>query len=176
METKEIIGHVLGFAALFLFVWSYQLKEKRSLLVVQTVATLLICLQYLLLEAYSGFGLNIVCILRNLVYYNRHKRLFSGWLPPFLLAGMMAVVSLFSWEGYHSLLIIIGLMVNTVCMGLCDQQTLRKSVVLTCSMLTGYNLFAGSPAGAINEIFSVISALVGIYRFRNEKNDAKKDS
>ena len=165
------VGHIVGFVALLLFIFSYQLKEKRQLLVAQTAATALLCLQYLLLDASSGFGLNIVCILRNVVYYYRDKKIFSGWAPPLVLAGAMAVVGAFSWEGYHSLFILFGLMINTVCMGVCNQQNLRKSVVLTCSMLTMYNLFAKTPAGAVNEMLSVVSAVVGILRYRKEKTE-----
>jgi len=61
----EILGHVIGFIALALFVWSYQLHEKKKLIVVQTVGTALMCLQYILIGAYSGFALNIVCLIRN---------------------------------------------------------------------------------------------------------------
>lgn len=164
----KIAGHIIGFVALFLFICSYQLRDKRRLLVVQTAATVLICLQYLLIGAYTGFALNIVCAARNVIYYHRDKRFFSGWLPPLLLAGIMAVVSVFSWEGYHSLLIIVGLMINTVCLGVCTTQNLRKSILLTCSMLAAYNVFAGSISGFINESLSVASAAVGLVRFAKE--------
>ncbi|MBQ8683599.1 MAG: YgjV family protein [Clostridia bacterium] len=171
----EIIGHILGFIALFLFIWSYQLREPRPLLLVQTAATALLCLQYFLIGAYSGFALNIVCIVRNILYYHRDKKWLSGWVPPVLLATAMAGVSLFSWEGYHSLLIILGLMINTVCMGVCNTQNLRKSVLLTCSMLAAYNVFVGSVSGFINESLSVASAVIGLIRFTRKGSAGKEE-
>ena len=161
----KMAGHIVGFAALLLFIYSYQLREKRPLLIVQTGATALICLQYLLIGAYSGFALNLVCLVRNGVYYKRDDTHVAGWAPPLILAGLMAVVSLFSWEGAHSLLIVVGLMINTVCLGVCQPQGLRKSILLTCSMLAAYNVFAGSLFGFINESLSVLSAAVGLIRY-----------
>ena len=51
----EMIGHILGVIAIGLFFLSYQIFEKKNLLIVQTLATTLLCLQYLLIGAYSGF-------------------------------------------------------------------------------------------------------------------------
>ena len=99
----EMIGHILGVIAIGLFFLSYQIFEKKKLLIVQTLATTLLCLQYLLIGAYSGFVLNIVCVIRNFLYFHRDKKFFSGIWLPILLALVMALVSLFSWDGYHSL-------------------------------------------------------------------------
>lgn len=167
-EILEIIGHILGFIAIGLFFVSYQIFDKRRLVLTQTMATALLCLQYLLIGAYSGFALNVVCIIRNALYYFRDKKENKGLILPILLAGVMLAVSVFSWEGYHSLLIISGLVINTVCMGVFNAQNLRKSVLLTCVLVLIYNIFEGSYSGMISESVSWTSALIGVIRY-NEK-------
>ena len=162
----ETIGHIIGVVAIGLFFLSYQIFDKKKLLLVQTLATAMLCLQYILIGAYSGFGLNIVCITRNVLYYHRDKKILSGSWLPIALACVMAVVSLFSWDGYHSLFIILGLIINTVCMGVCDSQNLRKSILITCPLVFVYNLFAGSVSGAVSETISWISAIIGIIRYK----------
>lgn len=166
----EIVGHILGAVAIGLFFLSYQIFDKKKLLIVQTLATAMLCLQYIFIGAYYGFGLNIVCIIRNLLYYRRDKRSISGLGLPILLALVMAFVSLFSWDGYHSLLIITGLMVNTVCMGAFDSQKLRKSILLTCPMILVYNVFEASYSGIISETMSIISAVIGIIRYKKDSS------
>ena len=161
----EIVGHVFGAVAIGLFFLSYQVFDKKKLLIVQTIATAMMCLQYILIGAYSGFGLNIVCIIRNILFYHRDKKLLSGIWLPVTLALIMAVISLFSWDGYHSLLIIAGLMINTVCMGIFDSQRLRKSILLTCPMILVYNVFVASYSGMVSETMSIISAVIGIIRY-----------
>jgi len=165
----EILGHVIGFIALALFVWSYQLHEKKKLIVVQTVGTALMCLQYILIGAYSGFALNIVCLIRNGLYYRRDLRGERGIVLPLILAAIMVVLSVFAWDGLHSILILAGLAINTVCMGIFDTQNLRKSVVLTCSLNAVYNAIAGAPFAVINESFSVVSSIIGIIRANRSK-------
>ena len=162
----EIIGHAFGVVAIGMFFLSYQIFDKKKLLLVQTFATAMLCLQYILIGAFSGFGLNIVCIIRNIQYYERDKKGNSGIWLPIMLALTMAIVSLFSWDGYHSIFIISGLMINTVCMGVCDSQNLRKSILISCPLILVYNLFELSYSGAISETISLISAIIGIVRYK----------
>ena len=78
----EILGHAIGVIAIGLFFLSYQIFEKKKLLFVQTLATAMLCLQYVLIGAYSGFVLNIICVIRNILFYHLDKKFLSGvWLP-----------------------------------------------------------------------------------------------
>ena len=165
MITAEIIGQIVGFVALAFFVVSYQMRTKTWLLVVQSVGTLLICIQYLLIGAYTGFALNLVCLLRNGLYYVNDKKSFGGWWLPAALALLMAGMGALSWEGAHSLLILTGLMINTVCMGICKPQGLRASVILTSTLILIYNVIVFSLGGILNEGLSVLSAALGLIRF-----------
>lgn len=165
----ELVGHFLGILAVIIFFLSYQVFDKKKLLAFQTVATALLCLQYLLIGAFSGFALNIVCLSRNLLYFFFGKKGKRNIFLSSIVAVAMLTVSLFSWEGYHSLFIISGLVINSVCMGIFDSQNLRKSIILTCSLLIIYNVFAHSYSGIINESISIISAIVGIVRYNNAK-------
>ena len=47
------IGHILGFISVGLFFYSYQCTEKRKLMVIQTVATALSCVQYTVNKMYQ---------------------------------------------------------------------------------------------------------------------------
>ena len=164
----KIAGHIIGFIAIGLFFLSYQVSDKKKLIVIQTAATATMCLQYLLIGAYSGFALNIVCIIRNILFCHRDKRLLSGKWMPFAMAVVMAAVSALSWEGYHSIIIVAGLMINTVCMAFCDAQGLRKSILVTCPMVIVYNVIERSYSGIISESVSLCSAIIGIIRHVRE--------
>ncbi|MBQ8758374.1 MAG: YgjV family protein, partial [Clostridia bacterium] len=139
------------------------------LLAMQTIATSFICVQYLLIGAYSGFALNIVCIIRNLCLYFRDKHNKTGIALPFVLAFLMMIMSVFSWEGPVSLFIMAGLVINTVCMGVLNTQNLRKSIILTSSLIILYNVVVGSYAGIVNEGISIASAVIGVLRFAKKK-------
>lgn len=162
-----LTGHALGFIAVILFFYSYQVKSKRSLMTIQTVATALSCIQYLLIGALSGFSLNIVCIIRNFIFYFRDKKQSKNLISPVLLSLCIAGASILSWEGTHSLLITLGLVVNTMCMGLFDARTFRKTILISSSLILVYNIFAASYSGMLSESISLISVIIGIVRYRS---------
>lgn len=171
----KIAGHIIGFIAIGLFFLSYQVFDKKKLLIIQTVATAAICLQYLLIGANSGFALNIVCMIRNLLFYHRDKKYLSGLWLPYTMAIIMAAVSMLSWDGYHSLFIIAGLMINTVCMGICDTQNLRKSILVTSPIVLIYNIVELSYSGIISECIALCSAAIGIVRCANAQKTSRKN-
>ena len=158
------IGQIIGYIAVIAFIFSYQAKEKKRLLFWQTLAVVLLCVHYGLIEAWSGLTLNLVCLVRNFIYANRDKKLFESKAWPYMLAGIIAVVGVLSWEAWYSLLLITALAVNTVFLENPNANTVRKSILFTCPLILIYNLFAGSIGGAINEGFSILSAIVGLIR------------
>lgn len=176
-----LFGHILGFVSVGLFFYSYQRTKKDKILIIQTVATALSCIQYLLIGAFSGFALNIVCIIRNFVYYFRDKKQINDLVSPIVLSVCMAIVSVFSWEGLHSSLISLGLVVNTMCMGMLNSNNFRKTILISSSLILIYNIFACSYSGVLSESISLISVVIGIIRynkpaFDNSKSVAKINS
>lgn len=167
-QTQQFIGQALGILATVITVISYQMNTKRSLLLVQTAATACTCLAYLFLGAASGFTLNIVCIIRNIVFYFQKDSGKVHTISALVLAAAMVTVGALSWQGPISLLIIAALAANTIFMSFGNPQLLRQSVLGTSSMILLYNIFVFSIGGIANEGLSIISSAVGIVRFRKE--------
>ena len=165
---QMIIGQILGILATIIGVSSFQVNNKKHLLLIQSVSTILTCISYLFLGATSGFALNIVCIIRNFVYSYRDKKNYKDWWSPALLAVIMAVVSCFSWEGWHSSMITLGLVINTVSLGVFGAKNIKRSIVVSSSLIFAYNIFAGSYSGMLSESLSVLSAIIGIIRLHQK--------
>ena len=165
----QLLGHAIGFISVALFFYSYQRTRKSKIMIIQTVATALSCVQYLLIGAVSGFTLNVVCIIRNFAFYYREKNNKTDLVTPVIFAVAMAVMSCFSWEGIHSLLITLGLVVNTICMGICDAKSFRKTILISSTLILAYNFFALSYSGMLSESISLISVVIGIIRYRSIK-------
>lgn len=163
-----ILGQILGIVATIICFLSYQMNTKKSLLVVQTIGTSCTCLSYFFLGATSGFILNIVCVVRNFSFYFLKEK--QAFYVAILFAIINCVLGAFSWEGYISLLIIIPLAVNTMCLSFGKPQLLRYSILFTSTAIMVYNIFVFAIGGTINEAVMVISAVVGILRFRKKEN------
>lgn len=167
-QTQQIIGQILGILATVITGISYQMNTKRSLLLVQTAATACTCLAYLFLGAASGFALNVVCIIRNVVFYFQKGSGKGHMIPALLLATAMVVLGTLSWQGPVSLLIIAALAANTVFLSFGNPQLLRKSILGTSSLVLLYNIFVFSLGGIANESLAIVSSIVGIVRFRRD--------
>lgn len=175
METKLIIGQILGIVAPIITFVSYQVNSKKKLLILQTAATLSTCLSYMFLGADSGFALNIVCIIRNITFFFQDSKSKMNMISAIILAAVMGGLGFLSWEGPISLLVIIALAANTIFMSFGDAQLLRKSVIGTSSMILIYNIFIENPTigGIINESVAIVASIIGIIAFVKMKKEKK---
>ncbi len=164
-----IIGQILGIIATVITFISYQANTKKILLILQTAATVCTCLSFLFLGAKTGFALNIVCIVRNVVFYFEERTSRLYYPSVIVLTILMAGVGALSWQGPISLLMIIALGVNTVFISFGNPQLLRKSILLTSTMVFLYNIYVFSIGGMTSEMISIVSSVIGIIRFKNKK-------
>ena len=170
---KIMIGQIFSITATIVTFLSYQTNSKKWVLIIQTIATFLTCVAYFFLGATSGFVLNIVCIIRNIVFYFTKEGTKTNRLLAYLLAGIIIVLGVFSWQKWYSLLIIVALSLNTLFLSLGNQQILRKSVLFTSSLIAVYNIIVFSIGGIANELLAVTSSAIGIIRFKqSEKSQA----
>ena len=82
---------------------------------------------------------------------------------------MMGIMGVISWQGPMSLLIIIALVVNTLFLYFPNVQSLRKSVIVTSSLIMIYNIYYCVWGGVFNELIAISSSVIGIYRYRKTK-------
>ena len=167
----EIIGQIIGVIAPILTVVSYQMNTKKTVLLALSGATIATAISYMLLGATSGFVLNLVCLLRNLICFFTKEKTAGSYVVAAIFAVAMCVIGAFSWQGPHSLLIIAGLAINTVFVALGVPQWLRMSILLTSTMVLIYNLIEFTVGGIANEALAIGSSVVGIIRFRKGNCD-----
>ena len=156
-----IAGQIMGWLAALITFLSYQCKEHKKLIIVQTLSTLSICISYLLLGAWSGMLLNVVCIIRNFIIYRKDLKIFSYSFWPYVLAALMGVMGAVSWQGPMSLLVIVALAVNTLFLYFPNVQNLRKSIVITSTMVLIYNAYFAVWGGVFNEAIAISSSIIG---------------
>ena len=164
----EILGQTLGIIATLITALSYQANTKKKLLFIQGVATLCTCISYLLLGATSGFALNIVCLIRNVCFYFQKEGKTPIYISTSIFVVMMGILGAMSWQGPISLLIIVALAANTFFLSLGKPQMLRYSILVTSLMVLIYNIYALAIGGILNESIAILSAFIGIIRFRKK--------
>ena len=88
----------------------------------------------------------------------------------------MAIVGALSWQGPMSLLVIMALVINTVYIYRPSTQDLRKSILVTSTMVAAYNVYYTVWGGVVNELIAISSSVIGIIRFRNNKKNSLKSA
>ena len=172
--SKELWGQILGIVATLIITSAYQANTKKGMLMIQTPGIVVLCVSYLLLEASSGFALNVVCVLRNLGCFFVKEKTKPYYAMTGVLMIAMGVMGVLSWESYISLILIVALVANTFFIALGNPQILRYSIVITSTMCLIYNIVVFSVGGILLEAISVVSAIVGSIRFliSNKKKKA----
>ncbi len=168
-ESMMILGQILGFVAVVLGFVSYQVKTAGKLLVIHTVTCLVFTLHYFLLGATPAGVLNLVGTVRNIVYRYKGGNRYADKYAPCVFAVIMLILGVLSWEGVHSVLVVAGLVINTVCMSFKDPQNIRKSILVTSPMVLAYDAFELSVGGMIYESVVIVSSVIGIFRYRRRE-------
>ena len=166
MDFRLIIGHSFGAIAVILGFISFQMKDAKKLLVFQCGVSTAFCLHFLFLGANTGLALNVLCVFRNIVYYNKDKKILSSIAVPILFSVLMGVIGAFSWDGWYSIFFIVALVVNTYCMSFKDPDNIRRSILFTSPLALTYDAFAGSFPGMIYESFVIVSSAIELIRAR----------
>ena len=170
MDIAEIIGQILGFVAVVLGFISYQVKTDKQLLFVHLLTCAVFSVHYYLLGAIPAAILNAVGVVRNIVYFNKDRSFYRPRLFPILFAVIMLGLGIYSSNGIHSVLIVGGLVINTLCLSFRNPQNVRKSVLLTCLMVLIYDVIEHSVGGVVYESVAIISAIIGLIRYRKKED------
>ena len=173
MDWAMLIGQALGVVAVILGFITYQMKSPKALLIVNLITCGVFCAHYLLIGAISGAVMNGLGILRNLVYTNRDKKLFSSPVWPFAFAVIMLAAGLVTWQDWRSVLLVSGLFINSLALSMKNAQHIRWSLLISCPLVMLYNILMGSYGGTVFEGMSIVSAVIGIIRFRKTGQETK---
>ena len=168
-ETKmqDLMIQGIGFVGVLLFILSYQIKSNKALYIFQALGSAMFCFQFMLLGQLSGsFGLMMV-IIRNalLARYQAWAWVrWKGWIAVF--SCLCTANLIFTWNGPLSLLPFLAILVSTILYWTDNAQKIRLANLVcasTCWLL--YDLLIGSWGGVLNELITLGSIVLSIYRY-----------
>ena len=167
----EVLGQILGFISFGIAFVLYQIKDRKHLLIVQTLLVTVMGIHYFCLEAYPAMAMNLFGVLSNVIYYR--KDVFKWKYTPIIVSLFMMSVGIFTASGIWSVLVIIGLTINTYCLSFENTQHLKISILITSPLVLIYNVIMFSLGGILLETISIISAVIFLVRNLKTKSDIK---
>lgn len=171
LQPKDILIQLIGFAAMTLGILSYQAKRRNTILLMQMLGSILWSIQFYGLGAYTGMALNAVVILRNTLYAQRGKRAWAECplLPACIMAAFL-LAGVLTWEGPISLLPMVAMIISTVALYIKDERRIRLLSLFVSPPWLIYDALCFSLGGVLTEVFTIVSILIALWRFKHKKD------
>lgn len=193
-----IFVQVLGFIAIGMNLISVQFNTHGKIMLFKSFGSLLFCVQYFLLGAYTGMVMDLIGTIRNFVFADnvRKKRSNKWWIVFFavltFVLGLTTIIltwgKSFKDIGYWtsnpnsvlllavivSIFSIVAKLLTTVAYGFKNPHTIRMTNLPSSSLWFVYNLICFSLAGMVNEIMCISSIIIAELRFRKPKKTEKE--
>ena len=161
------IAQIFGLFGLIILIFSFQKNNKTNLLKYQIISSLLFSIQYLCLNATTGCLMNLMTMIRNIIYKKYEDNV--SILVLILTISSMIVLSMFSYNGIISLLPTIAVILYSIALYQKKMTTIRVTEVISCSLFIIYNIKVLALTGLVSTILETIFSLVAIYKFDIKK-------
>jgi len=159
MSSFALSQILVGFA-LCSDILSFQFKNRKHVIICLLISCTLISSHFMLLEHWTAACLGIVAVVRYTT-----SLLSTSRKPMYLFIGATWIIAFITYEGFLSILGCTGSTFGTFA-AFCKEDKQLRQMMFACTCLwIIHNLFAGSPAAVILEIFFASSNVVGYYRF-----------
>lgn len=156
---------LVGFLGLFINIIAFQFKKHQQIVLCKTSSELVFAIQYILLGAWTAAILELISVIRNLLFYKFVKKNISTTPVIVIFAIFVIVTGLATYDGAISLLPIGSKLLTSVSYGLKNERWLRIITLPSCIMWIIYNLTVGSIGGALGDFLSLVSLLIAMYKF-----------
>lgn len=161
----SITAQICSALSLLFLVLSYQSKDKNAYLKRQLIANILYGVQYLLLNAMTGFATQVVTVIKTVVFQaEQKKRNKISVLSLVLFELIYVIMGIFSLSNPISLIPVIIALGYT-------WASWQSNLKITCiaGIFTGilwfiYNLNVGAYVALISSVVESVSGLIGLLR------------
>lgn len=161
------IAQLFGIIALLILIMSFQKNKKDTLLKYQIFSSLLFALQYLFLNAISGCLMNLMTVVRNLIYKKFKDKIPIVYL--ILIIICMIILSLIFYKGIISLFPTLAVILYSIALWQTNLTITRVTEVISCSLFIIYNVQVLAISGLLSTIIEMLSVIIAIYKFDIKK-------
>ncbi len=175
MSPQEIAAQIISIIAMGFNCISYLQKKKSSLLICQLVGSALFGINYFLLGAISGAVLNIVSVIRAVVFLWKDRLHTDNmiWTSGFIaayLASYASVFLVFKKEPTPTNLIIeflpvMAMIAIHLSFRYTDTKMVRRYGLVSSPMWLAYNIASLSIGAMICETLNLFTIVIGIIKF-----------
>ena len=171
METAALI---VGLAAVFFFLLSYQFPKRKAIITCNVISRVLYILQYLLLFAFEGAVMDVSAIPSSVLAARKHTPFVQRhkWG---IVAGVNAFVILLGllvWQDWLSWVPVVGVLLETNALWMSKEKHIRWLSLASLPFWLFYNLRCGAYGAALGNILVIGSIVMAILRYDVPKKNS----
>jgi hypothetical protein len=171
-----IASQIIGLAAVGLYLLSYQLKRRKSIVWVTCVSNALYVLQYILLGAFSGAVLDFLSAVSSFFAAKKNDAPFlryRKWLAAsnLLLIAAAGIISAVLQRDPIELIPIAGALFQTGGLWFDNEQTIRKFGLMSAPFWLIYNFISQAYGASLGSVLAMISVITAMVRYRNTEKE-----
>lgn len=162
MKTTEIAFIIGCFAFIFFGIGLIQ-KKKEKTLVLQTIANIIYAIQYLLLNAYEAVIMNVINIIRGLIFHKNEK---NNKKTPIIVLILFIIIPLgigiYLYDGILSLIPAFITIIYSVATYQNNMKVLRYMFLFTACVWIVFNVEVKAYSAVIGNIFEIGFGITGL--------------
>lgn len=171
----EFIAQTVGIAAMVINILAVQFKKPSQFFVCRMVSSFLWGINFLLLGSPTGAIINIGNIIRSIFLLNKKtstKPFLWITLAIYALAGALTMDYTLSWMLLLDILIVLSQWVDSVGMWSNNFRNIRYCQLFAISPVwLTHNIVVFSIGGILTEVFTIISTIIALIRYRKQSAD-----
>ena len=181
-----LTAQIIGIFAMVANIAAYQFKNKRNVILCQLAGSVLFAVNMFMLDALMGGLLNIVGIVRAIVYINKDRlkipiKIVNGIFMALYLASYILVFAVFGKEQTAFNLLVeflplIGMGAITVGLSMKDSKAIRVCGFINSPCWLIYNSLVFSLGGILCEALGIVSIVTAYIRLDMKKRKEKDEN
>ena len=164
MEKAALI---VGLAAVFFFLLSYQFPKRRAIITCNVISRVLYILQYLLLFAFEGAAMDISAIPSSVLAARKHTPFVQNHKRTIILGvnAFVIVIGFLVWQDWLSWVPVVGVLLETNALWLSREKHIRWLSLAALPFWLFYNLRCGAYGAALGNVLVIGSIVMAMRRY-----------
>ena len=175
MKPLEIIANIIGVIAVATFVFSYQLKTRKAIIICNAASRVLFVAQYFLLGAFEGAMLDVVSIAAVVLAEKRDTPFIKKHLKAAIILVNLAMIAtgIIFYKNIFSLLPLIGVLLQTGAFWLTKEKDIRLVSVLGSPFWFTYNVYSHAYGSSLGDVMTFVSIITAMIRYKDWKKKSE---
>lgn len=183
ITTTYIISQVFAILMYALLASTYYLKNRKTVLTINILAMVAQAISFIYLKAYTGLAMDVVAIIRNIIFIVDEKSSNSKKQNPkkdiVILATLYIItilLSIFTYNGIPSLFSVLGTFLYTYSVWQKNTNTYKLLGLPTSMSWIAYNIYIKSIFGGILESIVLLCSGIGYWMAKRKSSKEEMHS